>query len=194
MAWEPDYIAVADAADWLGINDSFDDTKLALAISAASRTVDEECSGAVTRQFGNTTFAQTRSYRTWYHFERRRWVAVLDDLTTISGISISGDGVAVTDYTLEPADAPLNGRPYEWIELASSACTVSVSGVWGWSAVPKNVKQATLLETARIFTRKNAPFGIAGSPDQGSEMRLLARIDPDAAFLLKRYKRAGGKG
>lgn len=194
MAWEPDYVDVAVLAAWLGINDDEDDAKLELAISAASRNVDEHCSGEMPRQFGRTDTAETRSYRTWYNFERQKWVAPIDDLIVVSGTVVTADGTETDDYTLEPSDAPLRSRPYEWIEFLSCVTDVTVTEVWGWPAIPKNVQQATLLEAARVFARKNAPFGIAGSPDQGSEMRLLARMDPDAVKLLRRFKRLGGVG
>jgi len=50
--------------------------------------------------------------------------------------------------------------------------------------VPAVVLQACLIQSARLFNRKHSPYGIAGSPELGSEMRLLNRLDPDVEALL----------
>lgn len=50
--------------------------------------------------------------------------------------------------------------------------------------IPDAVKLACLLQASRFFIRKNAPFGVAGSPQDGSEIRLLARLDPDVLVML----------
>ena len=39
-------------------------------------------------------------------------------------------------------------------------------------------------EASRWFARRNSPYGIAGSPEMGSELRLLAKLDPDVAVML----------
>jgi hypothetical protein len=60
---------------------------------------------------------------------------------------------------------------------------------WGWDAVPDAVKEATLLQGSRLDFRRVAPAGVAGSPETGSEVRLLARVDPDVAVSLKDFIR-----
>ena len=59
MAWEPDYVELADFKDYLGMDadDTSDDTILGLDISAASRAIDRCCSNrfngmGARRQFG----------------------------------------------------------------------------------------------------------------------------------------------
>jgi hypothetical protein len=51
-------------------------------------------------------------------------------------------------------------------------------------AIPDAVKAACLIQASRFFTRRYAPFGVAGSPDSGSEIRLLAKVDADVAVIL----------
>jgi hypothetical protein len=51
------------------------------------------------------------------------------------------------------------------------------------------VHTATLLQGGRLYTRRSALFGIAGSPESGSEMRLLSKVDPDVAVMLRGYRR-----
>jgi hypothetical protein len=56
------------------------------------------------------------------------------------------------------------------------------------------VLAAAKLQCARWNFRRDAPAGVAGSPDQGSEIRLLSRLDPDVAVSLaglSRPRRAG---
>lgn len=53
--------------------------------------------------------------------------------------------------------------------------------------IPSAVKQACLIQASRFFTRRYAPFGVAGSPDSGSEIRLLAKVDVDVAVILGPY-------
>jgi hypothetical protein len=64
---------------------------------------------------------------------------------------------------------------------------VKVTALWGWTAVPVAVKQATLLQASRFFSRRHSPYGVAGSPELGSEIRLLARVDPDVGVSLRDY-------
>jgi hypothetical protein len=65
---------------------------------------------------------------------------------------------------------------------------------WGWTAVPAQVIAAAKLQSNRWNKRRNSPLGVAGSPEQGSEIRLLARLDPDVATVLaglSRRRRVG---
>jgi hypothetical protein len=193
MAWAPDYATTADLAAFVRIPDSDDDAQLALAATAASRAVDR----ATNRQFGKVDTAEERLYVPRPDYERGLWVVDVDDFQTVSNLSVEVDGTAVTVFVKEPYNADKLGRP--WTRLAFTAdseakpsCApheVAVTAVWGWTAVPTAVKEATLLQASRFFVRRNAPFGIAGSPDTGSEMRLLARVDPDVAVALGDYKR-----
>jgi hypothetical protein len=43
------------------------------------------------------------------------------------------------------------------------------------------------MQASRLLSRRDAPFGIAGSPEMGSEMRLLAKLDPDVDLLVQPY-------
>ena len=124
-------------------------------------------------------------------------MATIDDLSAAAGLTVTSDGVAVTDYTLMPLNAEADGRPYTWIIFGGTVSTIEgaislTSTAWGWSAVPASVVQATELQASRFFKRRDAPFGVAGSPDMGSELRLLARLDPDVDVLLTGYRRIWG--
>lgn len=194
MAWAPDYVSVDDLSDYLRIPDIDDDVQLGLAAAAASRAVDQECA----RQFGQIAAAEPRIYTARYDHGRYRWVLDIDDLQDATGLAVDVDGTAVATFQLEPVNATADGIPWTRILFtpdseaipSSSPYRAEVTAKWGWTAVPTIVQQATMLQASRFFTRRNAPFGIAGSPDQGSEMRLLARVDPDVAVILRPVRRS----
>lgn len=198
MAWAPDYATEDDLRDYLRVDDLEDAVQAALAITTASRAVDDHAN----RQYGKLDAVAARVYTAWPDYERGRWVVTIDDLMSTAGLVVTVDGIAVTDYDLEPVNAAADGRP--WTSLAftdDSEATptgavheVSITAVWGWTAVPDPVKQATLLQASRLLKRRDAPFGVAGSPELGSEMRLLAKVDPDVAVALRGWTRPRAAG
>jgi hypothetical protein len=56
----------------------------------------------------------------------------------------------------------------------------------GWAAVPSAVKQATIIQAARIFKRLDSPLGVAGFEDLGI-MRVGRGLDTDVAQLVAAY-------
>lgn len=194
MAWAPDYATVAELRTYATRStDTGDDVQLALAITAASRAVDRHTN----RQFGVVDAAEERKFTARWDRRRNRWVIDIDDLMTETGLTIQTDAGAVDSYTLQPVNNEQIGMPWTRVVVdTDSAVTpvgdedgVTVEASWGWTAVPDPIKQATLLQGSRIFARRNSPYGIAGSPDTGSELRLLARVDPDVAVVLGPYVR-----
>ena len=105
--------------------------------------------------------------------------------------------VAASGYTLRPRNAAPAGVP--WTEVlipqtsvstfVGGAETVQVTARWGWAGIPDSVRQACLLQASRLLSRRDSPYGVAGSPEVGSELRLLARLDPDVAVALEPYRR-----
>ncbi len=190
--WKPDYVTVEEQADYERIGDLDDTATLQLAVTAASRAVDR----CTHRQFGFLNLAQERRYTARWNRRRCLWVVSVDDFMDTSGLTVTIAGATVT-YTAEPINAVDEGRPYERlvVDKASVGKPTGLDGEvvatvkWGWTAVPDPVKQATHLQASRFHTRRQAPFGIAGSPDQGSEMRLLSKVDPDVAVSLKDFVR-----
>jgi hypothetical protein len=88
-------------------------------------------------------------------------------------------------------NAVMVGKAYTQLKIttSTSAAELAITALWGWSAVPVPVKDATLLQGQRFAARRDAPFGVAGSPTDGSEVRLLARVDPDVEVMLGDYRR-----
>jgi hypothetical protein len=194
MAWAPNYVSTVELAAFLRISDTVDDAYLDLAIAAASRAIDRFCN----RQFGAVTgAAEERFYTAEYDRRRCRWFVDVDDLMTDTDLVVEVNGVAVTTVTANPINAAVNDRPWTTLVFDTDSSVfptgaedeVSVTAFWGWTSVPATIKQATLLQASRFFARRNSPFGIAGSPDQGSELRLLSQVDPDVAVSLAAYRR-----
>lgn len=185
MTWAPDYVTSAELKSFMRISDSDDDALIALWITDASRAVDKHCG----RQFGQCASVEAREYTPQYDTYRRSYTVEIDDLMTTSGlIVLDEDTTEVTDYTFQPVNASQKGRPYErmWVETSS---TLTITARWGWTAVPAAVKVATLIQASRFAARRDSPYGVAGSPSDGSELRLLAALDPDVKTSLSAFRR-----
>lgn len=193
MAWAPDYATAAELKAYLRISDADDDAQIALAITAASRAVDQFTS----RQFGLVAAAEARKYTAFWDRNRCRYVVPIDDLMTQVGLTVTVAAGVVDVFDLRPANSVAVGRPWTELVVAPAAAVkptitqdaVTVTAKYGWTIVPDTVKQATLLQASRLFKRRDAPFGVAGSPELGSELRLLAKVDPDVQVALGPYVR-----
>jgi hypothetical protein len=203
VTWKPDYVTVDDLREYMtksAVEITEDETTFARAVTAASRAVDRH----TRRQFGLVAAAAARQYTAIY--SGGYWVVPIDDLMTVTGLVVevdtAGDNTYATEvtapgYVLRPRNADADGKP--WTKLAFTANAeayptgveggVQVTAKWGWSTVPTTVELATLLQASRLFVRRESPYGVAGSPSDGSEMRLLSRLDPDVAVMLKDYEK-----
>lgn len=125
----------------------------------------------------------------------------MDDTGLVVELDTNGDrtyATATADYWLAPSNAADQGRPWTALIFGSTVPVpahqeaVRVTALWGWDAIPDAISYATLLQASRMYKRRDAPFGVAGSPDIGSELRLLAKLDPDVSVLVSDYKRRWG--
>lgn len=185
MSWAPDYVLPAVLKDYLHIEDTADDVFISLWITTSSRNVDDFCQ----RQFGQVDAAEDRSYRAEWDRHLGCYVTQIDDIQDTTALTVTdANGNAVTDYDLEPVNAAAKGRPYERI-ITTTGGKLTLNGLWGWSSIPSAVSVGLLLQGARLAARRDSPFGVAGSPSDGSELRLLAQLDPDFRTSLKPYQR-----
>lgn len=200
MAWAPDYVTTEELAAYVRIGDDLDDVQLGLAIAAASRAVDR----STNRQFGLVSSPEARYYTAYYDQVHLRWKVEIDDLMTVVGLVVAFDSdadetyaSAITEFGLRPVNAGAKDRA--WTQLAITPTSdvlpdareagVKVTARWGWTEVPNAIKQATLLQASRVHARRDSPWGIAGSSENGSELRLMAKVDPDVDVALGDYKR-----
>ena len=185
MTWRPDYIDLSALKSYLHVDDAddADDVEFGLWITAASRAVESRTN----RQFGQETTAVTRTYRRPARFDAEAclWTIDIDDLMDTTGFTVNGVAYADSGAVLLPDNAPLDGVPYERLAFSTFQASPNVLvGRWGWNEVPSQVGAAVRLQCNRWNFRRDAPQGVAGSPDQGSEVRMLARLDPDVATSL----------
>jgi hypothetical protein len=194
------YCTVEEVKSRLGITDTADDFELRLAVWSASRSID-----AYTGRY----FWRGTDTRTYVPESITR--QPVDDLVSVTSLKVDRDGDGTyeetwtlgTDYVLEVAAGKYNtaakgeqwpytqavvvtgGKlfPYTW--MWSHLDRIQVAGVFGWPAVPFNVKSAALLLAPDLFRRKDAPFGIAGVNEFGV---LRIQQDPMMKDLLARYK------
>ena len=175
--------------------DSVDDAILSSIISAVSREIDNMCG----RRFYTTTADETRRFTT----EDREYLYPEYDVISVTSIKVDYDGdktyettLDTSDYDLMPTNASTDSKPYAWIQISpqGSECWpthvngIQIVGKFGWSAVPGSIKEACLLQSARLWKRRDAVFGIISNP-AGGDMRLIDRLDPDVQLLLWAYRK-----
>lgn len=186
MTWKPDYVTLAELKAYLHISHPNDDAFLQTWITTVSGNVNDHCG----RQFGQVDAPEVRYYAPSYDRHHGAWFVDVDDVQDVTGMTvIAENGAAVTGYTLLPRNAAAEGRPYERLKLPTATGEVAASARWGWTTVPAAVSTGMFLQSARLAARRDSPFGIAGSPSEGSEIRLLAQLDPDFRTSLKPLRR-----
>ena len=194
MAIVNGYASLADVKASARITDSVDDALLELAVESASRLVD-----SYTQRYFYNAGTATRIF-----VPLDNYVTEIDDLISLSVLETSdGDDYGTTwaakDYQLEPLNGNVDGltnHPATRIRAVDDflfnvldlEATVRVTGVWGWSAVPTAVKQATVIQAARIFKRNDSPTGIVGFGDMGA-VRVGVQLDPDVKHLIDVYRK-----
>ncbi len=196
MAITNGYIELTLLKSALQIQDEIDDDFLELAIGAASRQIDQ----MTERQFFSTT--ETRIFA-----PRDSLVCEIDDLTSLTTLKSSSDADGVFDITwqakdfqLEPLNSLAGGIPSPFTQIRAvdeylfptdnDEATVQVTGTFGFTPVPEQIKQATLILSARLAERRFSPLGVAGFGDLGAVR--VSRFDADISaltdpFVKKRF-------
>ena len=119
-------------------------------------------------------------------------------------IDTSGDGVYETtltlgtDYMVEPTDYIVAQRPIRRLTMIGGQTFpiytlpaepgVQVTALWGWDAVPHDVREACVLLSIRQFARYNAALGVMAFADMAITVRA---VDPDVRDLLLPYRLLG---
>jgi hypothetical protein len=204
MAWAPDYITLAQLKGYMRVTDSDDDAELSTAISGASRAIDL----ATGRQFGQVAAAEDRYYEAVWDIATGRWVVAIDDVSDLTGFTLAIDPAGdesftgtITDYVFYPRNAVAKGMVYTKVAISRASAVqplckaqaVKGHAKWGWPAFPTVVQQACKLQSSRLAMRRESTFGVAGSPSNGgSELRLLAKLDPDVDVMLRSVNRNWG--
>lgn len=194
MTWAPDYCTLAEYKAYARLTDTVDDAIIPTYITAGARAIDR----ATGRQFGQTAAVEERFYTPVWDRRRGRWLVEVDDFATLTDavIELDGNAVELADAVAEPRNALAKGKVYTRLVFAAGVnpstrdpYTLSATIRWGWPAVPSTIKGAQFLQTSRFLARRESPYGVAGSPADGSELRLLAKVDPDVDVMITDYKR-----
>ena len=197
MAITNGYCSLADLKAALRVQDSIDDSLLELAIESASREIDGYCERLFYSTTGTRVYAPTNIY-----------TVTTDDIISVTTLNSSSDGVTyditwtTSDYQLEPLNGVAGGlsTPYTRIRATGNylmpsfsvgtfyelEALIQVVGVFGWSAIPAAIRQATVILAMRLFKRLDAPLGMI-SNDLGS-MRV-GRFDPDVEALVAPFRK-----
>jgi hypothetical protein len=195
MAITNGYATLAQLKSALRIpsSDTQDDALLEMAIESASRQIDSHTeryfySGSATRIFIPSEYNYVE----------------IDDLVTLTSLktSTAADGVfdqtwTTGSYQLQPVNGVAGGiyTPYTSIRAVGDLiypvnggeATVQVVGTFGWSAIPTDIKQATVILSGRLYKRLDSVLGIAGFGDLG--VVRVSRFDPDIEALIGPYKK-----
>lgn len=167
---------------------------------------------AVTDAFGaycGRHFGKTDS--TAYTFTALHWDRIaVPDLVSVTSLKTdtTNDGTydrtwSSTDYVLWPSTAASEpvARPYTEIRISTRTGSadysfpltqlgVEVTGVWGWPAVPDDVRNAAILEALRIIQQNRSPSGVVASPELGQWL-VAPSLHPTTKMVLSRYRRIG---
>lgn len=199
MAITNGYATLAEVKASLAITDTQDDTMLEIAITASSRMIDD-----YTDRFFYIN-GSTQTPATYYYTAEDFWLLSTDDNFSVTEIATDDNFDqtwstvwATSDYFSEPVNNPNRGWPYNrlvaidrYVFPKNIPNGVRIKGRFGWSAVPAEINQACIIQSSRLFVRKQSPFGIAGTPELGT-VRLTSRLDPDVEALIRPFKRLKG--
>lgn len=192
------YATLAQVKSALRITDQVDDGLLNTAIQSASRWVDGWCD----RDFTPAGTAVTaRDYVPHTTFG----IVQIDDCVEVTEVRVDDDLDRTFSKTLQTIDwqpEPVNQKTYGLVlpftrlrsyedgywPVFRGQPTVRVFARYGWPAVPDAVREATILQSSRLFTRLDSPLGVAGFGDMGA-MRVSRFVDPDVEQLLAPYRR-----
>ena len=185
------YLTAGEASDYVGRQFADSSGILNDVVTVASRSIDRHC-GRHFYRVGTTEAPVARVFdaTTPYRLD----LGSFNDLVSVTTLKADHDGNGTFEvtygeatYQLSPpgaaSRAPVS-QPYTCVELlngnelpmwASSRRRglVEVTGVWGWPAVPIEVKQACRILVAELAKLQDAPLGMLGSAEFG-----MSRIPP----------------
>ena len=173
--------------------DKTNDVLLEVAIEAASRHIDHLT--------GDFFHSSTGTY--YFTPDMTDMLNLCPSLQVVTTLKSDEDGDrtyentwATTDYDLMPFNASNLSKPYSWIEVnpegdysfPKSIKSIELAGTWGWSAVPKPIKEACIMLSSRIMLRDRAPLGVAGTGAAGELTNIMVE-DPDVMRLIAPYRK-----
>lgn len=196
------------------VSDPTDDTLLAAVITAVSRSIDQQTGRFFYKKASETRYYSPLASDILYIDD----CIAVTSLATDDGDRTYPHAWTLTDYDLMPFNAAAQPEPEPYSAIArtpngqywfphgtipyaylygaeawhTSSMTnqksVKVVGDFGWSATPAAITQACLIQSVRIFKRKDAPYGVLGSADMGT-LQVIPKLDPDVALIVNNYRK-----
>ncbi|MFF2331821.1 MULTISPECIES: phage gp6-like head-tail connector protein [unclassified Streptomyces] len=165
------------------------------ALAAASRGIDRAC-GRRDGGFKLDDEATARVYSTPGRVARRDDgdLLLVDDIGDLTGMVVETGGggtyTPLTSYETSPDNAIADGRPVTGLlrgygGWGTATTRVRITARFGWPAIPDDIAEATLIQAARLYRRKDSPEGVTGSAEWG--VVRLSRRDPDVWALIEPY-------
>lgn len=191
------YCTVEQLCNHMGIDYDPDSeiTRMENAINAASRSIDEFC-GQFFYDAGSAAAIVLKA-----DHPRRLWVPTFSTLTGLVVKTDEGDNgtynqtwTVTTDYIADPYNGvdtagrtvgyrrilAVGGRSFPTYGLRPR-CQITIRQ--GFTAVPTDIYEASLLKSARLFRRTESPDGSAGGFTLPT-VKISRREDPDVADML----------
>lgn len=130
---------------------------------------------------------------------------VVPDLVSVTTLATDEDGDqtcertwGAADYELYPWNASDTGWPYTEVHVSTATGSagytfptgqkgVSITGTWGWSAVPLPVYEAVMLESLRLNEQQSSPSGVIQNNAGG--MEIIPGLHPSTVRMLAPYVR-----
>lgn len=182
------YCTPDELREWMGANAVSFEARAESIIESASREIDAHCG----RRFYVDDTATARTF-----LADSPDLLVIDDCAELTALSIDGVSVSISNYDRLPLngiEAGVEGWPATALGRLDNGtvffdrCTVT--GRWGWLAVPPAVKTACLMLSAETFKAQEAPFGVAGVGAMGEAVRVSRYMNPLIAMKLRPFKRS----
>lgn len=193
MAITNGYCSLNQIKAALRITDAVDDGLLEMAVESASRMIDSECDRNFFSASATRDFVPSDPY-----------TVDTDDLTAITSVKIDDQGdrtflitLQTSDYQTEPVNQRVSGNAFPIYRLRmigdyllpiwGQQATVRIQGTYGFTPVPTQITQATVIQAGRIFKRLDSLLGFAGFSDMG--VARVGRVDPDVAAMIRPFKK-----
>ena len=147
-------------------------------IAAAESEIDDYCGRHFHRVSGTA-----RSFEIGHRTD----LIACGDWTLIVRVLVNGEEIAANGYKADRL-ATWN-RPAQDLRLTNPARpgdVATVTGTFGWAAIPAAVVEAATLLAIRLFRRGEFSEGIVAAE---SGTAYIPRQDPDVARLLRPYRR-----
>ena len=201
------YVDKDDLKAYIGLTGTAQDNNIDTAIDSACRLIDSIC---------GRKFSQDESVVVKTFTPKSSIYLDTPDISTTTGLIVklddNDDGTFETtltlntDYIVEPTNPrviKITGgttyyEPYNKITILDTRSSerfdptiknnIQITAKWGYSAVPEDIKTATLIQALRYFKRKDTPFNTYGDVNTGVS-ELFSRLDPDVQTILKGHKK-----